>query len=379
MGRKVLPVSWSQGWQQKRKYFFILVHLYIVFHFLAWYVFDWQFWGKTAMLGLLSLVGGKINAAAIMIVLILTSILLYGRLFCGWFCHLRGSIEFFDWVLYKLNIGNYRQRRSKNELKSVRYRWVFRGLVLLTLLTPVIGYHLKGQFQGFQVQQEKMPPLADLPGFEDKLFQKELPVNVDITWAIGDFFLVGFATFFILFVIGFVMNYHMGQGAFCRVLCPYPVLFAPLMNKLPWQSKITKVGDCTGCRSCSASCPQGIDVSREIFHFEGKVTSLECIKCYRCIDACDDNVLVDTMRGMGPQSRYFKAYEKTPWIKGKRNQQVEDDFPVWMDVVSIAFAVFVGTIASNLGGFWFYVGSILSFILIRLNLKLFLPKNPTQN
>lgn len=326
------------------------------------------------MLGLLSLVGGKINAAAIMIVLIVTSILFFGRFFCGWFCHLRGSIEFFDWILFKLNIGDYRKRRSKNVLHSVRYRWVFRGLVLLSLLTPVIGYHLRGQFTGFSIQQDQMPPLADLPGFEDKLFKASAPINVDISWTLLDYGLVGFTTFFILFVIGFVFNYHMGQGAFCRVVCPYPVLFAPLMNKFKYQTKITKVGDCTGCRSCSNSCPQGIDVSREIFHFKGKVTSLECIKCYRCIDACDDNVLMDTYKGMGEQTRFFKAYEKTPWLKGQRNQQIQDELPVWIDVGAIAFSVFIGTITSNLGGFWFYVGSIIAFVLFRTNMKFIFSK-----
>ena len=120
------------------------------------------------MMGVDSLLAGHLNAAAIMIIIILSSIPLYGRAFCGWTCHLRGAIEFSDWVLRKLNIYSYQK----------------------------------------------------------------------------------------------------------------------LMNLSPYQKKITRISDCTGCRACSNKCPQGIDVSREIYYFDGKVINKECIKCYNCVDTC---------------------------------------------------------------------------------------------
>ncbi len=56
---------------------------------------------------------GTINAASIMVLLILGSIPIWGRGFCGWACHMRGAIEFADWMLRKLQIGRYLALREE--------------------------------------------------------------------------------------------------------------------------------------------------------------------------------------------------------------------------------------------------------------------------
>jgi polyferredoxin len=172
-----------------------------------------------------------------------------------------------------------------------------------------------------------------------------------------------------------VLNLRYGHGAFCRILCPYATMMVPLMNRSPIQSKITRVAQCIGCRDCSNACPQGIDVSREIWHFDGKVTSLECIKCYACIDACDDNVLKDTSAPGVPQTARLKPYEKRPWqqevarkdglLTNARHMQVFEPLGPIADFTSIIVALVCGGITSRFGGFWFYPGAILSFILFR--------------
>jgi len=56
------------------------VHAYIAIHLISWHVFGIQIWGKTAMMGVPSLAKGWINAASIMVILILLSIfILYFR------------------------------------------------------------------------------------------------------------------------------------------------------------------------------------------------------------------------------------------------------------------------------------------------------------
>ena len=132
-----------QGW---RILALIGVHLYILVHFLVWYIFDIKLWGKTAMMGVPSLLVEHLNAAAIMIIIILASIPLYGRAFCGWACHLRGAIEFSDWVLRKLNISVYQELRKKNVLLNTRFRWSFRGIVFFVLLLPVIIYWVRYKY-----------------------------------------------------------------------------------------------------------------------------------------------------------------------------------------------------------------------------------------
>jgi len=352
-----------------------LVHVYIVFHLLSWHVFGVEIWGKTAMMGVPSLVKGNINAAAIMVLLILGSVLLLGRGFCGWICHMRGAIEFSDWLLIKLNISRYKQLRKKNILLNTRYRWMLRLGALFVLLLPVIVLISQNGYT-FLVNPMAPPPLADLPGYENKLFSGNAPLNVDISVTAPDILLAVSMALLIIFTMSFLMNLFYGQGAFCRILCPYAPLMTPLMNLSGAQQKITRVNQCCGCRSCSQSCPQGIDVSREIYHNNGKVTNRECIKCYNCIDACDDNVLRDTSRPAVAQQQRIKAYEKRPWqksglrrdgnINASRHLQAIQPLVPTGDFISIVIALIGGGITSQFGGFWFYPGAILSFIGCRM-------------
>ncbi len=269
--------------------------------------------------------------------------------------------------MLRLGVKNHKKMRDKNILLNTRYRWYFRVLALLVLLTPIFFFYAQGHFH-LNLNPEPLPPLADLPGFGGKLFIERSPVNMDIRWAVGDFFLALGSTLFILFTISFLMNYHFGQGAFCRIACPYAVPFVPLMNVSPWQKKITRVGDCKGCRKCSENCPQGIDVSREIYHFNGKVINRECIKCHRCIDSCVTDVLADTRKQAVAQvseRKAHKEYERHPWQNGQRHLQIFQPLPIWIDVLSIIVAFITGTISSMLGGFWFYVGAIFGFVFTR--------------
>ncbi|BCA53975.1 hypothetical protein W02_11150 [Nitrospira sp. KM1] len=147
------------------------------------------------------------------------------------------------------------------------------------------------------------------------------------------------------------------------------------MNLSPVQSKITRVAQCTGCRDCSTACPQGIDVSRKIFHFNGKVLNRECIKCYACIDACDDQVLKDTSAPAVAQTDRLKPYEKRPWqqevlrkdgyLTNARHMQVYEPLGPVPDFLSILVALVAGGVTSRFGGFWFYPGAIFAFILFR--------------
>ncbi|ULA59820.1 MAG: 4Fe-4S binding protein [Nitrospira sp.] len=350
------------------------VHAYIAFHLISWHVFGIEIWGKTAMMGVPSLAKGTINAAAIMVILILGSILIWGRGFCGWACHMRGAIEFADWILRKLKVRHYLKLREKNVLINTPHRWLLRIGALFVLLLPVI---ILLHNVGFAPKVNVMAPapMADLPGYEGKAFAKTALFNFDINPTWNDYLLAFGLAVFIQFTMSIVMNLRYGQGAFCRILCPYAPMMVPLMNISPVQAKITRVAQCTGCRDCSNACPQGIDVSREIFHFNGKVINTECIKCYACIDACDDHVLKDTAAPAVAQTDRLKPYEKRPWqqelvrkdglLTNARHMQVFEPLGPVTDFTSMIVALICGGITSRFGGFWFYPGAIISFIVFR--------------
>ncbi len=370
MDKEAEKQSFRSRHQRLRRFFLIGVHVYIVFHMLAWYMLNQKIWGKTAMVGVLSLAAGRINSAAIMVAMILLSIPLFGRLFCGWFCHLRGAIELADWVMVKIGLTEYRKLRDRNILLTTGFHWTFRGIALAILLTPVFFFWMSGKFH-LDMNPEPLRPMADLPGYGGKLFAQGARINTHISLAFTDCLLVFGAILFILFVISFVMNYFYGQGAFCRILCPYAVLFSGLMNLNPFQKKITRVGDCTGCRKCSNNCAQGIDVSREIYHYNGKVVSRECIKCMQCIDICKEGVLADTASPAVSQITPRREYERRPWQNSQKHLQVIEPLSPTMDAISIIVGIVSGTVTSSLGGFWFYVGAIIGFIGFR-KLTLFL-------
>src|SRR6476620_3130021 len=140
-----------------------LVHVYIAFHMIAWHIFGVQIWGKTAMMGVPSLANGTINAASIMVLLILGSIFIWGRGFCGWVCHMRGAIEFADWILRKLKVRQYLNLREKNVLVNTPHRWLLRIGAFFVLLLPVI---ILIHNVGFSPKVNVMAPapLADNPG-----------------------------------------------------------------------------------------------------------------------------------------------------------------------------------------------------------------------
>jgi len=247
------------------------------------------------------------------------------------------------------------------------------GALFVLLLPAIILVHNTG----FTPKVDVMfpPPVADLPGYEGEAFAKTAPFNFTIQPTWEDFFLAFGLAVFIQFTMSIVLKLRYGHGAFFRILCPYAPMMTPLMNISPVQSKITRVAQCTGCRDCSNACLQGIDVSREIFHFNGKVINRECIKCYACIDACDDHVLKDTSAPAVAQTDRLKPYEKRPWqqeilrkdgyFTDSKHMQVYE--PLWpvAEFLSIIVALVGGGITSRFGGFWFYLGAIFSFVAFR--------------
>ncbi|MEO5335352.1 MAG: 4Fe-4S binding protein [Magnetospirillum sp. WYHS-4] len=344
------------------------LNVYIVAHIILWYGFDIQPWGKTAMTGVPALVRGNINIAAVMVFLILVSVFFFGRAFCGWGCHLRGIIEFADWTMRKLQMQGYMKLRRRNILINTRYAWLIRGGAFTILLMPVLVYLTNNPFS-IAVDLGSPPPWTDMPGDRGQLFASHAPINMALTYTLGEIAFLIALSLVIIATATFVFTYFYGQAAFCRILCPYAFLLALFMNLNPFQRKITRTGDCTGCRKCATNCPQGIDVSREIHHYNGKVRNRECVKCFTCVDVCDAKILKDTWKPAAPQIAPRREYERKPWHNEFHHvQSIEPIDPV-LDFISMLLALFSGVLASRFGGFWFFVGFIVGFMLIRLLLR----------
>ena len=81
-------------------------------------------------------------------------------------------------------------------------------------------------------------------------------------------------------VVGLLIGSFFVRGLWCRYLCPY----GALLGIVGWLSPARIRRDpeqCTGCRSCTAACPQQLPV-----HTSLAITSVECTACHTCVDAC---------------------------------------------------------------------------------------------
>ncbi len=289
-----------------------------------------------------------------MVLLIIASVFIWGRGFCGWACHVRGLLELSDWVMRRLKLKGYMKLRRRNVLLTTRYPWQLRLGAFGVLLMPVMLYLRRYSFM-LAFDMHSPPPWTDMPGNKGMLFGPYAPYNLALSATLLHVSFVVVLTLVIVFTATFFFNYFYGQAAFCRILCPYAFLLAIFTNLNPFQRKITRVGQCTGCRKCSTSCPQGIDVSREIYHFRGKVKSRECIKCFTCVDTCEYKVLKDTSAIAVPQEKPRSEYDRKPWHNEFMHVQSIEPLGEVLDVVSIILALFCGAIASRMGGFWFFV------------------------
>ncbi len=180
----------------------------------------------------------------------LGAMMVYGlvaaRGFCGWFCPF-GTLN---------DILSFRKTRIRASLSYGKFVVLLATLIGAWVLTDTVFC--------------KLCPAASLEASVPYLFLGVAKVNGP--------FLVHMATLALaLLGMGLVARF------WCRYLCPMGAILS-LFNgvsllHLEWQS-----GACTGCETCVAACPMGVDPRRE---HDGH----NCIKCGECATACPPDSL----------------------------------------------------------------------------------------
>lgn len=208
------------------------------------------------------------------LVFIVLFTLVFGRIFCGWFCPQTIFMEFVfrrieywiegDWTHQKrLEKQPWnREKIIKKTLKHVIF-FVIAFLVANVFLSYIIGY------------KELLKIITDNP------------LN-----HIGGLIAIIVFSFLFYGVFAFM------REQVCTTICPYGrlqgVLLDPDSMVITYdyvrgenRSKFRKnedrkaegKGDCIDCNQCVHVCPTGIDIRNG--------TQLECVNCTACIDACD--------------------------------------------------------------------------------------------
>lgn len=175
---------------------------------------------------------------------------LFGRVFCGWVCHL-GALQELLYRPGKLNILT--SRKSRIMMKVIQY------LLFLTLVIQLV------------VQQEifwcKIDPFLSI-------YQLMLAYNYEILSIV----LIS------LLLVTSLLSFR----PFCRAACPVGLILG-WIEKIPGAAIIGLKSDgCKSCLSCSKSC------NIHAIYKNNKQTILnseECIMCGECLDSCSQSGL----------------------------------------------------------------------------------------
>jgi len=169
---------------------------------------------------------------------------IFGRVFCGWICHLGALQEFLfrpgKWTVFT-------GKKSRLVMKIIQYI-LFVVLVVQLLIQQKIFWC-------------KIDPFLSV-------FQLMLAYNFEILSAI----LVG------LLLISSLVSFR----PFCRAACPVGLVLG-WVEKIPGARVIGLDGDCKNCYKCRNDCKiQAIHCNKK----ETKIDNQECIMCGECLDSC---------------------------------------------------------------------------------------------
>ncbi len=275
------------------------LHAVLIGHVVAYYWLDWRSVGALDFQSFFRhfLGEGLITVGALLAILVYLSAAVFGRLFCSWGCHFGATQDFAAWVL----------RRCGWRPPLVRTRFLHWSPVVF--LAVIFGAPLVRRWAVADWSPRwdlaAIGPWDTLPG---------------VALSVATFAVCGAAVLLFL-----------GTRGFCRFVCPYGAVFRATDWLAPFRvRKVSECGgDARGCSPdatppCTMACPTAIDVHRETTA-RGEVTSVDCVRCNLCIEACPQSALAYSARRQ-PAETPVDLPRATPTL------------PLWGEVVVAAVA-----------------------------------------
>lgn len=235
----------------------VLVHVAILLH-----VLHWKLSGRTlAPLELnevmYTLELGIVTAGFVFMALILVSVLLLGRFFCSFGCHVLALQDLSAWLLGRLGI-------RPRPLRSRVLAWVPLGAMLYMFVWPQVRRVLaRAPLPSLTISEERWASFVT-----DDFWRNLPPPGVALLT---------------LLVCGGVLVWVLGSRSFCRNACPYGALFALADRVAP--GRIVSTGPCDACGACTAGCQSGVRVHEELAAY-GTVVDPACLKDLDCVAVC---------------------------------------------------------------------------------------------
>ncbi len=186
-----------------------------------------------------------------------------GRFFCSWVCPVNMITDGAAWLREKLHLDE----RSSGPVLSrhIRY-WIIALSLLLSYLFSVAAF-------------EMISPIA-------------------ITHR-GIIFGFGFGWVFLVAI--FLFDLFSQRHGWCGHLCPLGG-FNAIVGKYSIIKVVHDKDRCINAQACLKACPE-----EQVLDMVGKesrpVTQIECVKCGRCVEACDSQALSFSIVSIAEQMR----------------------------------------------------------------------------
>jgi len=233
---------------------------------------------------------------------VLLLVMIFGNFFCGWFCPMGSTIDFFDRILFR------EKKRAKSfddqPLRRLRYGVFFFSIVaglmtfqVMYLLDPislitrtlVISFYPPAIFIFNYFLPQIQSFLPKNPFFVSSIPLPVFKVNLFI-----------FVMFIVILALGVVR-----KRFWCRYLCPLGTLFSVFSRLRIFRRSVTD--DCTQCQQCVRDCPVGAIPTEVPQHCRQQ----DCVSCFKCLECPPEAVsfkfgfpIWRTMNGVNLSRRY---------------------------------------------------------------------------
>lgn len=250
----------------------IAVHVAMIAHILHWWMTGRSVGRFVLSDSMRTLEIGEINPGFLLFVASLVVTAIFGRLMCGWVCHMGALQDLAAWLLRRIGV---RPRLFRSRLLGFvplalacyMFLWpTLQSLVVHPMLAKVWPGTIDTQKPGF-------------PGFRAELVSGDLWEGLP-SW--------GMAIPFLL-LCGFATVYFLGARGLCRYGCPYGGFLLPVEQLSPMRV-VVDMSRCDRCGICTAACTTGVRVHEEIRSY-GSVVDRNCVRSLDCISSCPQHAL----------------------------------------------------------------------------------------
>jgi len=206
---------------------------------------------------------------------VLLLVFIFGNFFCGWFCPMGTTIDFFDRILF-------REKKRPKPLDDRSLRRFRYGVFIFALITGLMAFQVMYLLDPISLITRTMvisfyPPAIYIYNHLLPQIQALLPRNPVILSSIPlPLFKVNlliFLFFIIILALGVIR-----KRFWCRYLCPLGTLFSISSRFRIFRRSVTD--ECTHCQKCVRECPVGAipEETPEQYRQE------DCVSCFKCLE-----------------------------------------------------------------------------------------------